>query len=209
MGALVPSPCAPRQAGILLAYGLYMSELSFPDPALQDAVVLLRPWTAEDLTLRVRVFADPVFRRFSWPDTTELTAERLRASMARQEQARLRGEELNFAFADPDDRSVVLGGGSLYGIDLENGRAAVGFWLTPKARGRGVATHATRLMAGWALTHLGIARLELTCGPDNEASERVALRCGFVREGVLRSHLPWKGGRRDTVMFGLLPGELR
>ena len=186
-----------------------MSELSFPDPPLQDAVVLLRPWTAEDLTLRVRAFADPVFQRFSWPDTTELTAERLRVSMARQEQARLRGEELNFAFADPDDRSVVLGGGSLYGIDLENGRAAVGFWLTPKARGRGVATHATRLMAGWTFTRLGIARLELTCGPDNEASERVALRCGFVREGVLRSHLPWKGGRRDTVMFSLLPGELR
>jgi len=56
---------------------------------------------------------------------------------------------------------------------------------------------------------LGLARIELTCGPDNEASARVAGRCGFVREGVLRSHMAFKGGRRDTVLFSLLPGELR
>jgi hypothetical protein len=53
------------------------------------------------------------------------------------------------------------------------------------------------------------ARLELTCGPDNEASQRVAERCGFVREGLLRSHIPFKAARRDTVIYSLLPGELR
>ena len=104
---------------------------------------------------------------------------------------------------------MVLGGGSLYGIDVQQGRAAVGYWLAPSSRGRGVATHATRLMARWAFEGLRVARLELTCGPDNERSQRVADRCGFVREGVLRSHIPFKGGRRDTVMFSLLPVELR
>jgi len=49
----------------------------------------------------------------------------------------------------------------------------------------------------------------LTCDPDNEASQRVAGRCGFLREGVLRSHRPFKGDRRDTVIFTLLPDELR
>ena len=48
-----------------------------------------------------------------------------------------------------------------------------------------------------------------TCGPDNEASQRVAERCRFTREGLLRSHLRFKGGRRDTVVFALLAGELR
>ena len=45
--------------------------------------------------------------------------------------------------------------------------------------------------------------------PDNEASQRVAGRYGFLREGILRSHRPFKGDRRDTVMFTLLPDELR
>ncbi|MGA6203231.1 GNAT family N-acetyltransferase [Nocardia testacea] len=53
-----------------------------------------------------------------------------------------------------------------------------------------------------------MAPIPFTCGPDNLASQRVALRCGFVREGLLRSHIPFQGARRDTVVFGLLPGEL-
>lgn len=61
----------------------------------------------------------------------------------------------------------------------------------------------------WALAELGLARLELTCGPGNEASQRVAERCGFVREGLLRSHVPFKGARRDSMIYSLLPGELR
>ena len=34
-------------------------------------------------------------------------------------------------------------------------------------------------------------------------------RCGFVREGVLRSHIAFKGGRRDTAVFSVLPHEIR
>jgi RimJ/RimL family protein N-acetyltransferase len=86
-------------------------------------------------------------------------------------------------------------------------RAAVGCWLAPHARGRGIATRAVRLLARWAFDDLGIARLQITCGPDNLASQRVAERAGFTREGVLRSHYPFKGGRRDTVVFSLLPGD--
>ena len=29
------------------------------------------------------------------------------------------------------------------------------------------------------------------------------------REGLLRSHVPFKGARRDSVICSLLPGELR
>ncbi|WP_458691147.1 GNAT family N-acetyltransferase [Nocardia tengchongensis] len=39
------------------------------------------------------------------------------------------------------------------------------------------------------------------------ASQRVAERCGFTREGVLRSHMQFKGERRDTVLFSLRPTD--
>ena len=137
------------------------------------------------------------------------TAGAARGYFVEQEQARLRGEELHFALVEPADDDVVLGGGSVYDVDLEQYRAAVGYWLAPEARGRGVATHTVRLLARWLFSELGLARLELTCGPDNEASQRVAARCGFVREGVLRSHIAFKGDRRDTVVFSVLPHELK
>jgi [ribosomal protein S5]-alanine N-acetyltransferase len=176
-------------------------------PSLADRVVLLRPWREADVPAQLRAFSDPFFQRFSdWAPETE--AEAL-AYLSGLEHARLRGDQIELALVEPHDNNMVLGGGSLNNVNFEQGRAAIGYWLAPHARGRGVATHAVRLIAGWAFQDLQVARLELTCGPDNLASQRVAERCGFTREGVLRSHIPFRGKRRDTVVFSLLPGELR
>jgi RimJ/RimL family protein N-acetyltransferase len=187
-----------------------MAELSFPVLPLADEVVLLRPWREADVPGKLLpAFSDPLVQRFSWPRTTPYTEADARSYFAEQEEARARGEELSFALANPSDQAVVLGGASLYDARMDQGCASVGYWLARQARGRGVATHAVRLLVHWAFAELGLARLELTCGPDNEASQRVAERCGFVREGLLRSRIPFKGGRRDTVIYSLLPGELR
>ena len=168
--------------------------LPWPAPPLADDVVTLRPWRAGDESATLAAFADPTFQRFSdWePD-----------DLATQEQLRVRGEQIQFALVDAAD--AVLGGASLFWF--VEGRAGVGYWLVPAARGRGVATRAVRLLARWAFDSLGVVRLELTCGPDNVASQRVAERCGFTREGVMRAHLPFKGGRRDTVLYSLLPRD--
>lgn len=184
-----------------------MAALPFPSPPLGDDVVLLRPWLETDIAAQLTAFRDPFFQRFSdWAPQTEAEARRY---LDEHEQARQRGKRIELALVEPNDHRVVLGGGSLNDVELEQGRAAVGYWLTPVARGRGVMTHAVRLIARWALGDLGLVRLELTCGPDNRASQRVAERVGFTREGLLRSHMPFKGGRRDTVVFSLLHGELR
>jgi RimJ/RimL family protein N-acetyltransferase len=186
-----------------------MAELWFPVPPLAGDVVLLRPWREADVPGMVLAFSDPVMQRFSWRTATPYTETDARDYFAEQEDARLRGEELNFALAEPPDQEVLLGAVSLYEVRLDQGCAAVGYWLAPGARGRGAATQAVSLLARWAFAELGLARLELTCGPDNEASQHVAERCGFTREGLLRSHVPFKGARRDSVMYSLLPGELR
>ena len=48
----------------------------------------------------------------------------------------------------------------------------------------------------------------LTTHPENVASQRVAEKAGFVREGVLRSHMAYRECRRDSVLFSLLPSDL-
>jgi RimJ/RimL family protein N-acetyltransferase len=185
-----------------------MAELWFPVPPLAGDVVLLRPWGEADVRGMVLAFSDPVMQRFSWR-TTPYTETDARDYVAEQEEARLRGEGLSFALVEPRDQDVVLGCVSLSEVRLDQGRAEVGYWLAPGARGRGLATHAVRLLARWVFAELGLARLELTCSPDNEASQHVAERCGFSREGLLRSRVPFKGARRDSVIYSLLPGELR
>jgi RimJ/RimL family protein N-acetyltransferase len=184
-----------------------MPMLSFPDPQLADGDVLLRPWRKSDDPQRFEGFSDPMTLRFSWPLTEPFTEAHVAPQFEARETDRLAGTSLNLAIVDASDPGKVWGGTSFYDVDLDEDRASVGYWVAHGARGRGVATRTLRLMAGWGFTHLGLARLELTCGPDNVASQRVAEKCGFVREGVLRSHMRFKGGRRDTVVFSLLPGE--
>jgi RimJ/RimL family protein N-acetyltransferase len=54
-----------------------------------------------------------------------------------------------------------------------------------------------------------MARVQIYADVTNAGSQRVAERAGFVREGVLRSHSQLKGERFDSVIFSLLPADLR
>jgi hypothetical protein len=65
-----------------------------------------------------------------------------------------------------------------------------------------------RLLSRWALTQPGVARLQLSTSLENTASQRVAERSGFQREGVLRSYNEVDGCREDAVSFSLLLDEL-
>ncbi len=94
-------------------------------------------------------------------------------------------------------------------LNSERYRGETGYWVAAPARGRGVCTRAVRLVSRWALEELDLQRLELITDPDNLASQRVAEKAGFRREGVLRAHLRHPDGRiRDSVLFSLLPGDL-
>ena len=77
-----------------------MAELSFR-PDLDDEAVSLRPCRETDVPAKLRAFGDPVVQRFSWSRTAPYTDADARAYPVEHEQARLRGEELNFACAEP------------------------------------------------------------------------------------------------------------
>ncbi len=112
------------------------------------------------------------------------------------------------AIADADTREF-LGGIGLYRVNLRHGHAEVGFWLTPAARGRGIATRAVRLITDWAFDDAGFDRVELTTTPDNDATRALALKLGFKEEGTMRQRNFERGRRVDVVMFAVLKDEWR
>ena len=135
------------------------------------------------------------------PYTRAHAEEYLRACLATE------GDRHPFAIVDPRDEELL---GSIdMGVNSYGYRGHVGYWVAAPARGRGICTAALRLISEWALDALGLQRLELITDPDNRASQRVAEKVGFQREGTLRAHLRHPDGRvRDSVLFSLLPGEL-
>jgi RimJ/RimL family protein N-acetyltransferase len=92
-------------------------------------------------------------------------------------------------------------------IDPGAGEVELGYIVAPSARGRGVATHALRWMTSWALEELGAMRITLVIDVVNGASRRVAERCGYVREGVMRSIHLKQGRRVDAELWSRLPSD--
>src|SRR5687768_6897774 len=177
-------------------------------PDLHDDVVALRLPTEADLDAIVAACQDPEIPRFTrvpspyGPENAEVFLAKNRAAWADPDAA----PELSFLIVDRVT-DAVLGAIGLKQF-RERGACEVGYWLAAEARGHGYVTRAVGLIARWALDDLGYPRLELFTDPVNEASQAVAVRCGFTREGVLRSYFEHTRGRTDVVMFSLLPHEL-
>jgi RimJ/RimL family protein N-acetyltransferase len=169
---------------------------------LRDGTLHLRPWTEDDVTAIVEGCNDPEIARWIPTIPHPYTEEDARAF--------LRGEATpaHEAMAIELDGSVV--GGIGMGMSSSGYRASIGYWIAAPARGQGVCTRALRLLSRHALDEVGLHAVQLVTDPENIASQRVAEKVGFQREGVLRAHLRHPDGRiRDSVMFSLLPGELR
>jgi RimJ/RimL family protein N-acetyltransferase len=86
------------------------------------------------------------------------------------------GREASFAIVD--GRDVLLG---VVGVRASQDPPTVGYWVAAEARGRGLATVATRALCTWAFRTFACPRLALHVEAGNLASRRVAEKCGFER----------------------------
>jgi RimJ/RimL family protein N-acetyltransferase len=169
---------------------------------LRDGDLVLRPWKEDDVDAMVAGCNDAEVARWIPTIPYPYTEADARAFLA--------GEvaPADYRLAITVEGDVV--GGIGMGVNTNEYRGRIGYWMAARSRGRGVCTRALRTLSRHALDDLQLQRLELITDPDNVASQRVAEKVGFQREGVLRAHLRHPDGRiRDSVMFSLLPGELR
>lgn len=81
------------------------------------------------------------------------------------------------------DGERLVGAISLLGIDPVAGRAELGYWVAPWARGRGVARAAVACLRDWAQQVVGLRRIELRIEDSNLPSRAVAAATGFCAAG--------------------------
>jgi RimJ/RimL family protein N-acetyltransferase len=162
--------------------------------------VTLRPWREDDIPAILASIEDPDILR--WIPVIPRPYTRADAEAFVNDEIGLGPHQ----FAIVVDQRVV---GSIGMRVNENDTGHVGYWCARSERGRGIVPDALRTISRYGFDELGLGRMELITDPDNHASQRVAEKVGYQREGVLRSHLLHPDGRRrDSVMFSLLPGEL-
>jgi RimJ/RimL family protein N-acetyltransferase len=179
--------------------------IEFPVEGISDGEIRLRLRTDADNPAIVDACRDPDIVRWTRvPDSyDEATAAEWAVESQRQREA---GTGLHLVVADAASDELV---GSIgVHVNQGEGRADVGYWLIPQARGGGVMTRAVRLFSHWIFETLPVERIEITIEPANAASSGVAERAGYTFEGILRSHTVIKGKRRDMAMHSLLRDEL-
>ncbi len=132
-------------------------------------------------------------------------------AVCRKAQARFRLREdmmmLVFERGAADVQGELLGGTGLHRPDWNARRFEIGYWRRTGREGRGIATDTVHAMARMAFDRLRAQRVELRIDTLNRPSWRVAERCGFTLEGVLRCEsLAPDGAWRDMRVYSKVRG---
>lgn len=111
-------------------------------------------------------------------------------------------ENFCFAVRTADETIGLI---NIDGLDWPNSHAEVGIALaSPAARGKGYALEALMLLVDFAFKELGLNRLWARIIADNEASQRLFAKAGFVHEGIMRRHVLRGGCFRDMHIYGII-----
>lgn len=78
----------------------------------------------------------------------------------------------------------------------------IGYAVFDDARRQGFAEEAVRGMAAWAADVHGVRRVVASIAPDNQPSQRLAAKLGFVRIG---GHIDEVDGPEDVLLWTLPP----
>lgn len=107
-----------------------------------------------------------------------------------------------YLVVDAEDR--LLGDIAYFGVNYMAGYE-MGYCLFDRAqRGRGLMTEALGLAVRNLFDTQPVHRLQICTAPDNEASQRLALRCGFRFEARLRGHMFCRGRFEDSLLYARL-----
>jgi RimJ/RimL family protein N-acetyltransferase len=171
---------------------------------LTDGVVVLRELREGDRAVVLSAMRDPVVAR--WLNMPHTPGDRDFDSLLRVARSgRTSGDRFDFAVTEAG-RDVSLGAVIASRRHRENYEIA--YLAGSDGRGRGVMSRGVRLLCDWLFAE-GVGRLEIRTHPDNEASQRLAERCGFRREGRERRSIWLHGRRADAILWSLLPDDPR
>jgi RimJ/RimL family protein N-acetyltransferase len=171
---------------------------------LSDGTTRLEPLAARHLEGLAELGRDPDVQRFTYVPTP--WEEGFERTWLEGYERAPEGTRAAFAILEEESGEFV-GFAALVRIDPDAREAEAGYIVSRRARGHGVAVRALRLLTEWALDELALERVELRITPENMASIRVAERCGYVREGVLRSMHFKQGARSDLAVYSRLPSD--
>ena len=178
----------------------------FSSIPLIDEEILLRPFRTGDSTglyCAVKESLRELNPWMSWAtdNYSELTAREYITI------ARARWNEGTFYALAITRNEEILGACTLSSIHSIYHFCNLGYWVRTSHRGQGIAGHAAKLAARFAMESLGLIRVEIVIAVENQASLRVAEKIGAHDEGILLNRMVIGKSIYDAHMYSLLPSD--
>lgn len=77
----------------------------------------------------------------------------------------------------------------------------IGYFFDEDYWGKGIATEAVKLAEKEGFNKLGLTRIEILMQPENKASEKVALKCGYEKEGLLKKAIEGTDNKKKDALI--------
>ncbi|MBE2241898.1 MAG: GNAT family N-acetyltransferase [Burkholderiaceae bacterium] len=177
--------------------------------SIETARLLMRPPRSGDGAALHEAIVEslPELRRFlaSLPWVAEeQTRESAEVFCRNAESNFLARRDLPFLLLGRESGRLV-GACGLHRTNWEVPKTEVGYWVRASESGKGFVTEAVNGLVAFALGVIGAERIEIITDAENLASRRVAERCGFTLEGILRrERRAPQGSLRDTCIYARL-----
>jgi RimJ/RimL family protein N-acetyltransferase len=177
-----------------------------PTFTLETPRVLLRLLAPEDLKPLSALAKDKSIWQWFVQDLSEEQA--MKEWMDGLLLERQQEKRMPFTVIDKDGYTIC-GSTSYLNISFFDKRLEIGStWLGTEFIGTGVNRHAKFALLCYAFEVMKMERVEVKTDNLNERAKAALLKCGFIPEGVLRSHMQVHSDRRrDSIYFSLLRDE--
>jgi GNAT superfamily N-acetyltransferase len=177
--------------------------ISWPisEPVLVDQTLMLRPWDIQDAASVTQICQDPAIQEFT---TLPVPYTREIADFWINSRAKSYQDRSAISLAGIRNGELVLSV-SLHNIQEFDHIGEIGYWVSPAARGEGLAAHAVAMLTNFAFG-IGFRRVSALTLPENIASQKTLTKAGFEMETVLRDAMARRdGSQTNSVVFSKFP----
>ncbi|MCY7781976.1 MULTISPECIES: GNAT family N-acetyltransferase [unclassified Bacillus (in: firmicutes)] len=154
--------------------------------------------------------AETIFACFSNPEVTRYYGIK---SMESKEQAILMAQTFAALYQEKRgirwgierrDTKELIGTIGFHALAHKHRRAEIGYEIIPAHWRNGFASEAISKAVSYGFSALGLTRIGAVVFTENEASNRLLVKMGFQKEGVLRHYMYQNGVPYDTNVYSIL-----
>jgi RimJ/RimL family protein N-acetyltransferase len=182
-----------------------------PRPLLENDRLVLQRFTRRDaatLDDAIRISLSDLNLWLPWA-RLDYTAADTTAFIRESVQAWKEERAWDYSIRSKDDLKRHIGNISFWTVSKLGKIAEIGYWVRSDEASKGVCTESVRLLLDETFNSMGYHKVVLRIAVGNDASDRVAEKVGFTREGILREELLIRGNWVDHTLWSLLDREYR